>query len=77
MIVEDIEERVRPPAAEFRNGRVERIKPEVEAITWVDAVDLELQGAERDSAVGIGRSLEAQANDILDGLIGRFHAGRA
>jgi hypothetical protein len=43
LIVEDIEERVRPPAAEFRNARIEQIKPEVEGITWVDAVDLELQ----------------------------------
>jgi hypothetical protein len=71
---EDIEERMIPPATEFRNGGVERIKPEVEDITWVDGVDLELQGVEGDSAVSIGGSLEAQAKDILDGLMGRFDA---
>jgi hypothetical protein len=38
---------------------------DADGITWVDAVDLELQGAERGSAVSIGRSPEAQAKISL------------
>ena len=60
------------PETEFRKAVGHRIESNVESVTGVGMIDGKEAVVQRNAAVGIGGAIQPEAEDVLDGLEGRF-----
>ena len=60
------------PEAEFRKTIGHRVEADIESIAGSGMVDGEEAVVQRDAAVSIDRAIQPKAEDVLDGLVGRF-----